>query len=82
MLFRSASILLAAASGRPGIAELLITLFVFVTAPVSANLLSQAALHLRLPSRAPEPANLSPSHPATDAANSPPKATDAAIRTD
>lgn len=35
--------------------ELLITLFVFVTAPVSANLLAQAALHLRSPSVAPPP---------------------------
>lgn len=38
--------------------ELLITLFVFVTAPVSANLLAQAALHLRVPSVAPPPADL------------------------
>ncbi len=35
--------------------ELLITLFVFVTAPVSANLLAKAALHLRVASRAPLP---------------------------
>ena len=77
-----ASILLAAAGGRPGIAELLITLFVFVTAPVSANLMSQAALHLKLPAGAPEPADLSPAQPATDTTNNPPKATDAAIRTD
>ena len=41
-----ASIVLSAAQGRPGIPELLITLFVFVTAPVSANLLAQAALLL------------------------------------
>jgi len=47
-----ASMLVAAGQGRPGIAELLITLFVFVTAPVSANLMAQAALHLRLPSTA------------------------------
>ena len=40
--------------------ELLITLFVFVTAPVSANLLAQAALHLKLPSRAPVPADAVP----------------------
>ena len=33
-----ASMLVAFSQGRPGIAELLITLFVFVTAPVSANL--------------------------------------------
>ena len=38
--------------------ELLITLFLFVTAPVSANLMAQAALHLRLPSRAEPPADL------------------------
>jgi multicomponent K+:H+ antiporter subunit G len=44
--------LLASAQGRPGIAELLISLFVFVTAPVSANLLAQAALHLRVRSQA------------------------------
>lgn len=35
--------------------ELLITLFLFVTAPVSANLLAQAALHLRVRSEAPLP---------------------------
>ena len=46
-----ASMLVAFSQGRPGIAELLITLFVFVTAPVSANLMAQAALHLRLASR-------------------------------
>lgn len=38
--------------------ELLITLFLFVTAPVSANLMAQAGLHLRLPSVAPPPADL------------------------
>ncbi|QIK38312.1 Na+/H+ antiporter subunit G [Caldichromatium japonicum] len=30
--------------------EVLVTLFLFITAPVSAHLLSKAALHLRLPS--------------------------------
>ena len=35
--------------------ELLITLFLFVTAPVSANLLAMAALHLRVPSKAAVP---------------------------
>ena len=50
-----ASMLLGLMEGRPGIAELLITLFVFITAPVSANMMAQAALHLRLPSRAPVP---------------------------
>jgi multicomponent K+:H+ antiporter subunit G len=51
-----ASMLIAAGQGRPGIAELLITLFVFVTAPVSANLMAQAALHLRVHSNAVPPA--------------------------
>jgi multicomponent K+:H+ antiporter subunit G len=55
-----ASMLVSAGQGRPGIAELLITLFVFVTAPVSANLLAQAALHLRLPSTAPVPESVVP----------------------
>jgi multisubunit Na+/H+ antiporter MnhG subunit len=30
------------------LSEVLITLFAFITAPVSANLMAQAALHLRL----------------------------------
>ncbi len=50
-----ASMIVSAFQGRAGIAELLITLFVFVTAPVSANLMAQAALHLRLSSRAAVP---------------------------
>lgn len=61
-----ASLLLGWSQGQPGIAELLITLFVFVTAPVSANLLAQAALHLRLPSRAPVPSDLAPGAGAGD----------------
>lgn len=50
-----ASLVVGWAQGQFGVAELLITLFVFVTAPVSANLLAQAALHLKLPSKAPVP---------------------------
>lgn len=46
--------------GRPGVAELLITLFVFVTAPVSANLMAQAAMHLKVPSKAPVPRDAVP----------------------
>jgi multicomponent K+:H+ antiporter subunit G len=38
--------------------ELLITLFVFVTAPVSANLMAEAALHLKVRSQAPIPPDL------------------------
>ena len=43
------------AQGDWQVHELLIALFLFVTAPVSANLLAQAALHLRVPSKAPVP---------------------------
>jgi multicomponent K+:H+ antiporter subunit G len=55
-----ASMLVSAAEGRDGFAELLIALFVFVTAPVSANLMAQAALHLRIASKATEPADAVP----------------------
>ena len=44
--------------GQNMLRELLITLFVFITAPVSANLLAQAALHLRVRSKAPLPPDL------------------------
>ena len=50
-----ASILAGWAQGRWGVHELLITLFLFVTAPVSASLLTKAALHMRAPSKAPVP---------------------------
>lgn len=50
-----AAMLLRWAQGQWGAAELLITLMLFITAPVSANLMAQAALHLRLPSRAGQP---------------------------
>jgi multicomponent K+:H+ antiporter subunit G len=49
------------AGGSWGVHELLISLFMFITAPVSANLLAKAALHLRVPSKAPVP----PEHPRT-----------------
>lgn len=54
------SMIVAASQGRIGLAELLITLFVFVTAPVSANLMAQAALHLRVASLAPAPKDAVP----------------------
>ena len=53
-----ASIVVHAARGELGWHELLITLLVFVTAPVSANLLAKAALHLRVRSTAPVPDDL------------------------
>jgi multicomponent K+:H+ antiporter subunit G len=43
--------------GSYGLHELLITLFLFITAPVSANLMASAALHARAPSKAPVPAD-------------------------
>lgn len=55
-----ASMIVSIVEGRAGFAELLIALFVFVTAPVSANMMAQAALHLRLPSRAPAPPDAVP----------------------
>ncbi len=61
-----ASMLVSLAHGRLGIAELLITLFVFVTAPVSASLMGQAALHLRLASKAPVPRDAVPERRASD----------------
>lgn len=45
-------------AGAWAVRELLITLFLFVTAPVSANLMAQAALHLRVRSIAEPPADL------------------------
>ena len=55
-----ASMIVSATHGRAGFAELLITLFVFLTAPVSANMMAQAALHLRLPGRAAPPEDAVP----------------------
>ena len=49
--FLIAGMIYAAFHGRFGFPEILLTLFAFVTAPVSANLLAQAAIHLNLRSR-------------------------------
>ena len=46
-----ASVLLSITFGRFGMAEILISLLSFMTAPVSANLMAQAALHLNLRSQ-------------------------------
>jgi multicomponent K+:H+ antiporter subunit G len=48
-----ASVLTRWAGGLASAHELLITIFMFITAPISANLMAQAALHLRVPSKAP-----------------------------
>ncbi len=47
-----ASMVLGWARGSFGVHELLITIFLFVTAPISASLLAKAAIHLRSPSKA------------------------------
>ena len=47
-----ASVVMGWAQGEIGLPALLITGFLFTTAPVSAKLLAQAALHLGLPSKA------------------------------
>ena len=50
------------AQGRPSLHELLITLFLFMTAPLSAHLLVKAALRLD-PSKRPPPPPDAPSPP-------------------
>lgn len=55
-----ASMVMSLGQGRFGMAELLITLFVFITAPVSANLMAQAALHLKIHSKAALPKTIVP----------------------
>ena len=50
-----ASLIYFNAHGEFGLKELLITFFVFLTAPVSAHLLCKAALKLRLKSTPPPP---------------------------
>jgi multicomponent K+:H+ antiporter subunit G len=50
-----ASVAHSVALGVPSVHELLIALFLFVTAPVSAHMLAKAGLQLRLRSRAPLP---------------------------
>lgn len=52
--FLIAGMLYAAFHSRFGFAEILITLLAFITAPVSANLIAQAAIHLRLRSNSGE----------------------------
>lgn len=46
--FLIAGMIYSAFHSRLGFAEILITLLAFITAPVSANLIAQAAIHLRL----------------------------------
>ena len=50
-----ASMLIGWLRGEAWLHPLLITLFLFITAPVSANLMAKAGMHLRVPSRAGDP---------------------------
>lgn len=50
-----ASMVLSWARGQPALHELLIALFLFITAPVSAQLMALAALHLQVASKAAVP---------------------------
>lgn len=52
-----ASLIVRWSQGELGLNLLLLVLFLFITAPVSASLLAQAALHLRVPSKAPVPSD-------------------------
>lgn len=51
---------LVAGESRPR--ELLITLFLFITAPISAHMMAKAALALRIGPRPPGPGNATPGH--------------------
>jgi len=51
----ASSLYFSTRSGDPSLHELLVALFLFMTAPVSAHLLAKAALHLRLRSAAEVP---------------------------
>lgn len=48
--------------------EILVSAFLFITAPISAHLLAKAALHLRLPSLAPLPPEAEAAATVADAA--------------
>lgn len=52
-LLIASSIYFSLAGDGLSLHELLVALFLFITAPVSAHLLARSALHLKLPSRAP-----------------------------
>lgn len=43
----ASSIFFFVSSGEPSLHEILITLFLFITAPISAHLMAKSALHLK-----------------------------------
>lgn len=66
-----ASSIFFSTTGELSLHEVLVSLFLFITAPISAHLLAKAGLHLRLPSQAelpPEP--VLPSQDTLDPVNS------------
>jgi multicomponent K+:H+ antiporter subunit G len=58
----AASLIYFAGSGQLVVHELLVALFLFVTAPVSALMLARAVIHLRVRSQAPLPEQPPPRH--------------------
>ena len=64
-LLVAASIFFSVTGDGLSLHEILVTLFLFIAAPISAHLLAEAALHQGLPSSAPLPAEAAaqPQHP-------------------
>ena len=56
-LLVASSLFFSLHTGEVSVHEILVTLFLFITAPVSAHLMAKAALHQRLPSLTPLPAD-------------------------
>ena len=61
-LLIASALFFALRGDRISVHEPLVTLFLFITAPVSAHLLARAALHLRLRSIATVPERFAPPH--------------------
>jgi multicomponent K+:H+ antiporter subunit G len=62
LLLIASMIIMPFGGGRLGVHELMITLFVFMTAPISAHLLIRAGLKTQPDLRPPEPAAAGPEH--------------------
>ena len=62
-LLIASAVFFSAREEAPSLHEGLVTLFLFITAPVSAHLLAKAALHLRVRSLTPTPADDDTSEP-------------------
>lgn len=54
-LLVASSLYFSLTSGQPSLHEILVSLFLFITAPISAHLLAKAALHRKQPSLAKPP---------------------------